>query len=102
MKQTLKLYPNTDNFQYPDLGPMPWRQFRTYIDKCCDSVPENERDSIKIDRSGVGITITYEHTLTAAEIMEERRLKAIAWVQSLPRELAERDEIAKLKAIIGV
>ena len=102
MKQTLKLYPSPTNFQYPDLGPMSWWQFRSYIDKCCSNVPEGERDSVKIDRSGVGVTITYEHTLTDAEIMEERRLKAIAWVQSLPRELAERDEIKALRTIIGL
>ena len=101
MKQTLKLYPSPTNFQYADPGPMPWRQFRSYIDKIIDSVPADERDSVKIDRSA-GVTITYEHTLTDAEIMEERRLKAIAWVQSLPRELAEHEEIAKLKAIIGL
>jgi len=102
MKQTLKLYPSPTNFQHADSGPMPWKQFRSYIDRIIDSVPLEERESVKIDRSGAGVTITYEHTLTDAEIMEERRLKAIAWVQSLPRELAERDEIAKLKAIIGL
>jgi len=102
MKQTLKLYPSPKNFQYPDLAPLPWRTFRAYIDRLVDDVPADERETVKIDRSGVGITITYEHTLTDAEIMEERRQKAIAWVQSLPRELAERDEIKALKAIIGV
>ena len=101
MKQTLKLYPSPKNFQYPDLAPLPWRTFRAYIDRLVDDVPADERDSVKIDR-GAGVTITYEHTLTDAEIMEERRLKAIAWVQSLPRELAEHEEIAKLKAIIGL
>jgi len=102
VKQTVILYPSPKNFQYPDLGPMPWRQFRSYIDKCCDAVPEDERESVRIDRSGKGVVITYEHTLTDAEVMEQRRQQAIAWVQALPRELAEREEIAKLKAIIGL
>ena len=101
MKQTLKLYPSPVNFQYAEPGPMPWRQFRSYIDKCIDSVPADERDSVKIDR-GAGVTITYEHTLTAEEVMEERRQNAIRWIQDLPRELAEHEEIAKLKAIIGL
>ena len=101
MKQTLKLYPSPTNFQYHDPGPMPWRQFRSYVDKIIDSVPADERDSVKIDR-GAGVTIAYEHTLTAEEVMEERRQNAIRWIQDLPRELAEHEEIAKLKAIIGL
>ena len=102
MKQLTKIYPTPVNFQYPDLGPMPWRQFRAYIDKLVDGVPVDERDSVKIDRSGAGVTITYEHVLSPAEIMEDRRQKAVAWAQSLPRDLAERDEIKALKAIIGL
>jgi hypothetical protein len=101
MKQVVKLYPTPDNYQYPDLGPMPWRQFRAYIDKLVDNVPVEERDSVKIDRSK-GVVVTYEHVLSPAEIMEDRRLKAVAWAQSLPRDLAERDEIKALKAIIGL
>ena len=105
MKQITKLYPTPENCQYPDLGPMPWRQFRSYIDKLIDSVPVDERDSVKINRSpshGRGIEFTYEHVLSPAEIMEDRRQKAVAWAQSLPRDLAERDEIKALKAIIGL
>ena len=101
MKQTLKLYPSPKNFQFPDLEPMPWRTFRAYIDRLVDDVPADERETVKIDRSA-GVTITYEHTLTAEEVMEERRQNAIRWIQDLPRELAEHEEIAKLKEIIGV
>jgi len=101
MKQVVKLYPTPENCQYTDGSPMGWRPFRSYIDKLIDSVPLDERESVKIDRSK-GVVVTYEHMLSPAEIMEDRRLKAVAWAQSLPRDLAERDEIKALKAIIGL
>jgi hypothetical protein len=105
MKQTLTLYPSQKNFQHADLGPMPWAQFRAYIDGLVDRLPLDERETVRFNRSppsGRGIQITYEHALTDAEIMEDRRQKAIAWAQSLPRDLAEREEIKALKAIIGL
>ena len=104
-RQTLVLYPSKVNFQYADLGPMPWRQFKGYIQSLVDVLPENERETVKIDRApahGRGVEITYEHVLTAEEVMEDRRQKAIAWTQALPRELSEREEIKALKAILGL
>jgi hypothetical protein len=98
MRKTVTHYPSRHNVQRVTDSVVPLAWAIAYLQSLKKAIPEGEQDDAIITWPP---TITYEHTLSAAELAEDRRQRALAWLAGLPATGADAEAIARLRAILA-
>lgn len=98
MIKTITLYPSKQNYQRTNDRVVPLKWALSYLSDLYDQIPAGERESAEVSWAP---KVTYEHTLSAVEIMEDRQQRVREWLQGLPRTGADEDAINRLKSILG-
>ena len=98
MQKTITHYPSRENFQRSQDRTVPLRWAVGYLKQLLELVPKDEQDDAEMTWP---VKITYQHTLSAIEVAEDRRQRALAWLAELPATGADAEAIARLKVILG-
>jgi len=98
MQKTITHYPSRDNFQRSQDRAVPLRWAVGYLTQLLASVPKDEQDTAEMTWP---VKVTYAHTLSAIEVAEDRRQRALAWLAELPASGADAEAVARLKVILG-
>jgi hypothetical protein len=98
VQKTITHYPSRENFQRSQDRVVPLRWAVGYLTQLLASVPKDEQDTAEMTWP---VKISYRHTLSAIEVAEDRRQRALAWLAELPASGADAEAIARLRAILG-
>jgi hypothetical protein len=97
MQKTVTHYPSRENFQRSQDRVVPLRWAVGYLTQLLASVPKDEQDTAEMTWPP---KVTYQHTLSAIEVAEDRRQQAIAWYERF-KDGADAEAMARLKVILG-
>jgi hypothetical protein len=98
VQKTVTHYPSRENFQRSQDRIVPLRWAIGYLTQLLAAIPKDEQDGAEMTWPP---KITYQHTLSTIEVAEDRRQRALAWLEGLPAAGADAEAIARLRAILG-
>ncbi len=99
MRKVLTLYPSKQHYQRSNDKSVPLAWAIAYLQSLQKAVPQGEQESMLVSWP---LVVTYEHTLTDAEVLDERRAELRAALSQIRPGVALTDEqYAQLRALAG-